>query len=435
MKTKVEYQPGIADVTKLLCEKYWLMRRNKPNEFVYTCQEIGQAFGFRPKDISNIAKTNSHLVVLNSQCIDCGKMHICHNRAHFNQLKLGSWRCDLCWKAFSKKTIQVQPLLEKPVEEESLEEEQKQVFLEYINNYRTAQLNEVPSVTKLSEVDRLLLAATIDSLGAEDLKTTISLHKIQSLPLSPIFMLDEHILHHLFELNLLLLAPEDNFEHISINEEQKLEIDYQRATFEFAYDTDDLNKVMVGAKSKKDIHALVVDKQFGIWCEDIQLAECLNYLTTRSKLNDLDPSITEKLFSVFKSCLAECSVSVMHYIIYRSVEMAAKLSQKSDTTQKHLSSSISTNIEQVFSQISTGMCRRNNSFRDDNHPQSAMTKLFFDHVFRIEDCGFYYTLDALFNPYRSQKVLEQVSYSMLGSAQSAIYSIKINISGSAKKVK
>ena len=426
MKTKLEYQPGIADATKLICEKYWLMRRNKPNEFVHTCQEIGQAFGFRPNDISNIAKNNSHLVVIDSQCIDCGKMHICHNRVQFNQLTLESWRCDPCWNALSKRTIQAQPLLEKPVEKESLKEEQKQAFLEYINSYRTTQLTEIPSVTTLSEADRLLLAATIESLGTDDLKTTISLHDVQSLPLSPIFLLDEHILHHLFELNLLLLVPEANFEYININEEQELEIDYQRATFEFAYDTDDLNKVMLGAKSKKDIHALVADKQFRMWCEDIQLVECLNYLTTRARLNNLEPYITEKLFSIFRSCLAEHSVSVMHYIIYRAVEMAAKSSQTLDTTQKHPSSSISSNIELVFGQISTGVCRRHNSFRDDNHPQSAMTKLFFDYVFGMEDCGFYDTLDELFNPYRSQKACGQVSYSMLGSVQSTSYSIKFD---------
>lgn len=426
MKTKLEYQPAIADATKLICEQYWLMRRNKPNEFVHTCQEIGQAFGFRPKDISNIAKTNSQLVVLDSQCVDCGKIHICHNRAQFNQLKLGSWRCDICWKALSKRTIQAQPLLEKPVEKESLEEGQKQACLEYLNSYRTTQLTEIPSVITLSEVDRLLLAATIESLGTDDLKTTISLHDIQSLPLSPFFGLDEHLLQHLFELNLLLLVAEDNFEYININEEQELEIDYQRATFEFAYDTDDLNKVMVATKSKKNIHALVADNQFRIWCENIQLAECLNYLTTRAILNNLEPSITEKLFSIFRSCLAENSVSVMHYIIYRAVEIAAKASQKSNTTKKHPSSFISNNIERVFGQISTGVGRRNNSFRDDSHPQSAMTKLFFDYVFGMEDCGFYYTLDELFNPYRSQKACGQVSYSMLGSAQSTSYSITIN---------
>lgn len=401
MKTKLEYQSGIADATKLICEKYWLMRRNKPNEFVHSCQEIGQVFGFRPKDISNIAKTNSHLIVLDSQCIDCGKMHICHNRAQFNQLKLESWRCDLCWKALNKKTMQAQPLLEKPVEKESLEEEQQQAFLEYINSYRTTRFTEIPSVTTLNEVDKLLLAATVESLGREDLKTTISLHDIQSLPLSPFFWLDEYLLQHLLELNLLLLVPEDNFTYININGEQELEIDYQRATFEFAYDIDDLNKVMIAAKSKKDIHALVADNQFRICCKNIQLGECLNYLTTRSRLNNLDPSITEKLLSLFRSCLAENSVSVMHYVIYRAVEMAAKSSQKPNTTQKHPSSSISSNIERVFGQISTGVCRRHNSFRDDSHPQSAMTKLFFDYVFGMEDCGFYYTLDELFNPYKS----------------------------------
>jgi len=428
MKTKLEYQSGIADATKLICEKYWLMRRNKPNEFVHTCQEIGQAFGFRPKDISNIAKTNSHLVVLDSQCIDCDKIHICHNRTQFNQLKLGSWRCDICWKALSKRTIQAQPLLEKPVEKESLKEEQKQAFLEYINSHRTTQLTEIPSITTLNEADRLLLAATIESLGTEDLKTTISLDDIQSLPLSPFFWLDEHILQHLYELNLLLLVPEDSFEYININEEQELEIDYQQATFEFAYDTDDLNKVMIAAKSKKDIHALVADNQFRICCKNIQLGECLNYLTTRSRLNNLDPSITEKLLSLFRSCLAENSVSVMHYVIYRAVEMAAKSSQKSNTTQKHPSTYISRNIEQVVSQISTGACRRHNSFRDDSHPQSAMAKLFFDYVFGMEDGGFYYTLDELFNPYRSQKPCGQVIYSILGSAQSTSYSIKMDYS-------
>ena len=106
--------------------------------------------------------------------------------------------------------------------------------------------------------------------------------------------------------------------------------------------------------------------------------------------------------------------------------MAAKSSQKSNNTQKHPASSISSYIELVFGQISTGVCRRHNSFRDDNHPQSAMTKLFFDYVFGMEDCGFYYTLDELFNPYRRQKACRQVNYSMLGSNQSTSYSIKID---------
>ena len=55
-----------------------------------------------------------------------------------------------------------------------------------------------------------------------------------------------------------------------------------------------------------------------------------------------------------------------------------------------------------------------------------MAKVFFDYVFGIEDCGFNYTLDELFNQYKPQNVLEYVSYSTLGSAQNINYSITID---------
>ena len=124
--------------------------------------------------------------------------------------------------------------------------------------------------------------------------------------------------------------------------------------------------------------------------------------------------------------MAECSVSVMHYIIWKAVESAAAFVQKPNVTRKHASNSISGNIERVFGKISSGSWHRSKSFRDASHPQSAISKVFFDYVFGIEDGGFNYTLDELFNPYRLKKALEQVSYSTLGSAQSTNYSITIN---------
>ena len=52
--------------------------------------------------------------------------------------------------------------------------------------------------------------------------------------------------------------------------------------------------------------------------------------------------------------------------------------------------------------------------------------MFFDYVFGIEDYGFKYTLDELFNPYRHQKAIKQMGYSTLGSAQITNYSITID---------
>ena len=319
-----------------------------------------------------------------------------------------------------------QEYLEYRLEQKRLEEERKQVALEYINHYRGTQLTEAPPVTELNEVDKLLLAATMESLGAENLKTTISLRDNISLFLSPFFGLDQKILHHLFKLNILLLAPEESYEYVSVNEEQELEIDYYHATFEFAYETNDLTKIMVDAKSKKNISALVSTTQFEMWCQQIQLGECISYLITRSKLNNLAPPIGDKLISLLRACLAECSVSVMHYIIYKAVESAAAYMQKPNITRKHASNSISGNIERVFGKIASGSWHPNQSYRDASHPQSAMAKVFFDYVFGIEDCGFHYTLYKLFNPYKPQQAIGQVGYATLGSAQSTNYSITIN---------
>lgn len=183
---------------------------------------------------------------------------------------------------------------------------------------------------------------------------------------------------------------------------------------------------MVGAKSKKNISALIANSQFEGWCQQIQLGECLSYLITRSKLNNLAPPIGDKLISLLKACLAECSVSIMHYIIYKSVESAAAYVQKPNITRKHASNSISGNIERVFGKISSGSWHSNKSFRDANHLQSAIAKVFFDYVFGIEDCGFHYTLNELFSPYTPKQVLKQMGYSTLGSAQSNSYSITIS---------
>lgn len=424
MKTKLEYQSNITETHKLICEKYWLREGDKRSGFIYTCREIGQEFDFKHQDIPSIVKANARLVVLDCQCIDCGTTKICHTRSQLTQLKSESWQCDDCWETFQER--REQEYLEYRLKQDRLVEERRQANLEYINQSRSIQLSSIPSITELNDVDKLLLAATVESIGTENLRTTISISDNLSLPLSPFSRLDEEILHYLFNRNLLILTPASSYEYINVSEENDLEIDFYQAVFEFTYSIEELTKIMINAKSRKDISDLVVDDQFKTWCHQIQLGECLSYLITRSRLNDLAPSISEKLVSQIRAYLAKYSVSVMHYIIYKSVESAAAFVQKPYVTRSHASNSISGNIERVFGKIHSGSWHPNKSFRDASHLQSATAKVFFDYVFGIADCGFHYTLDELLSPYRSQNSLEHVGYRVLGNAQSTDYTIKIN---------
>ena len=424
MKTKLEYQSDITEINKLICERYWLREGDKRSGFIHTCKEIGQEFDVKHQDIPSIVKINAHLVVLDCQCIDCGTTKICYTRSQLIQLDLIRWRCNDCREALEKRRDQ--QYLEYRIKQDRLAEEKRQASLEYINQCRSIQLSSIPSINELSDVDKRLLAATVESIGADHLRNTVSLRDNFSLPLLPFSKLDEEILHHLFNRNLLILVPEDSYEYITINEEKELEIDFYQAIFEFAYSIENLTKILINAKSRKNTSALVADSQFKSWCEKVQLGECLSYLITRSRLNDLAPPIGEKLVSLIRACLAECSVSVMHYIIYKAVESAAAYVQKPGITRRHASNSVSGNIERIFGKIHSGSWNRNKSFRDASHPQSAMAKIFFDYVFGVDDGGFHYTLDELFSPYKPQQTIGQVGYATLGSAQSTNYSITIN---------
>ena len=425
MKTKLEYQSDITETNKLICEKYWLREGDKRSGFIYTCKEIGQEFDVKHQDIPSIVKVNAHLAVLDCQCIDCGTTKICYTRSQLIQLDLIRWRCDDCREALEKRMDQ--EYLEYRLKQDRLAEGRRQTTLEHINQCRSIQLSSIPSVTELNDVDKLLLAATVESIGADNLRNTVSLCDNLSLPLSPFSKLDEEILHHLFNRNLLILAPESSYEYVTINEEKELEIDFYQAIFEFAYSIENLTKILINAKSRKNTSALVADDQFKSWCEKLQLGECLSYLITRSRLNDLAPPIGDKLVSILRACLAECSVSTMHYVIWKSVENAAAYVQKPGITRRHASNSVSGNIERVFGKIYSGSWSHNKSFRDASHPQSAMAKIFFDYVFGVDDGSFHHTLDELFSPYRSQKALEPISYLTLGNARSTNYLVTVDL--------
>ena len=387
MKTKLEYQQDIAELNKLICEKYWLRKGNEQNEFVHTCKELEQIFGLKHKDIFKIVKESAYLVIFDCQCINCNITKICHTRSEFNQLKIDAWRCDTCWKLLQKR--------KKHLEIEVVEYDKKQALLIHTNNYKASQLAKVPLLDEIDVIDSLLLAAVIESLGSQDLKTTVSIDDKLLLSLSPFFILDEKILQHLFNSNLLILNIDDNLDHFSLDKQQKLRIDYYRATFSFAYDSDSLIKVITSAKTKNNINVLVSSNNFRNWCQSIQLMECFNYLVNRSKLNGLAPYITEKLISLLMSCLASSSVSEMFYIIWRAVESAAAYSQKSGVTKKEASQSIYSNIKQNHRKVLNGKWKGRGCSRDKYHPQSAISIIFFDYVFGRNDCGFNFTFDEL----------------------------------------
>lgn len=426
MKTAIEYQPNVTDKNKEICEEYWLREKDNKTSYVFTCQSLGKKYELKQSEITNIVREHSYIKVLDCQCLDCGVTSECKTRFELTNLDIDNWRCDKCLEAFNEKREREQ--LEYILEQERLEQEQHQAITEGLNRYRAKQEDATPLFEELSLIDKLLLMAIVESLGSDNLKTTLSLTDNLQRPLSPLYTMDERILKHLFEANILLLNPLDSLDYVDITElgEIDINLDYSKATFDFAYDAKDITNLRVKVKEQRIINDLIDNIAFRDWCENIQLAECLGYFIERARINGLSPPLGEKMMSLLIANLTTYSVTELISLIWMAVENASSYSNKPNITNKHASNSIYTILKSNIDKVSNGIWKRKKFNRDSNLPKSAITTVFFDDIFKMHDCGFRYRLDELLESLEVEQLSKESSYLTLGSDKKINKIISLN---------
>ena len=110
-----------------------------------------------------------------------------------------------------------------------------------------------------------------------------------------------------------------------------------------------------------------------------------------------------------------------------AVESASSYSNKPNITNKHASNSIYTILQSNIDKVSNGIWKRKKFNRDTNLPESAISKVFFDNVFKVHDGSFKYRLDELFESLRVKQLPKESSYLTLGSDQEVSKSVSLNI--------
>lgn len=417
MKTIIEYQPNITTKNKNISEKYWLRENDNKTSYVFTCRSLSEKYELKQSEITNIVRENACIKVLDCQCLDCGVISKCKTRFELTNLNMSNWRCDTCLDAFNEQKERAR--LEYILEQERLEQEQNQAILEGLYKYRAEQEDDIPPFGELSLIDKLLLMAIVESLGSENLRSTLSLIDNMQKPLSPLYTMDERIIEHLFEANVLLLNPLESLDYIDVTEsgEININLDYSKATFDFAYDAKDITNLRIKVKEQKTINDVINNAMFRDWCGNIQLAECLSYLIERSRINGLAPSLGNKIMSLLQANLTTYSVAELCRMIWMAVESASSYSNKPNVTTKHASNSIYTILQGNIDKVDNGIWQCKPFNREVNLPRSAISKVFFDDIFKMYDCGFKYMLDALYDKYYES---EGAKYPTLESTQDAI---------------
>lgn len=413
MKTKVAYKLDITEDAKTICDKYWLrIKNNSKKPFIYSCKEIGDEFGLTYREITRIAEDNAYLTILDCRCVNCSTVKICCNRTEFIGSYLDSWECESCYlKAFYRR----QQDSRRDGNERALQQQliKENAFINQLIQFRQTQLYSVPSLDNINTVDHYLLVAVLTCLGTDNLRSTISLSDNLDTQLSPSYSLDTKILDRLMRKNLLLVNIENSYDYVHANEDCLLQFDLFKMTFDFAYSPDQLQKLIIDSKYDSSKKRLIHSFEYKECCQDIQLEECVSYLTYCSKNNNLAPIIDAKMASLLNTCLLDYSVSEIYYMIWEGVERASSYCNKPNIDKMRASNSIYGNIQKMYEKIDNQLIENKKYSRDDTHPKSVLTRTFFDEIHGIEDCGFRHTVDDLLKQLQPHKNISTIYYPRL----------------------
>lgn len=425
MRTEIEYKSDVIEEVRLICEKYWSRANNGRNVFIYTCKEIGEEFDYTAGDISKIAKDNASLVMLDCQCKNCSIKKICRTRSELVQANLNNWICSECLSVVRQRRYDENLAEIERRRQQALES--RQDLINIIEHYQRTQTESVPNIENISVIDSFLLASVIESIGTDNLKSTLSLRNNLQTPLSPSYRLDAEILERLCQKNLLIFNTKDAHQYVKLNEKGDLEVDFFQMNFDFSHNDDQLYQLIIDSNSEKSKSDLINNSEYKKWCQRIQLEESIRYLDKRAKMNDLSPSISEKMKNLLSICLLRYPISEVYYIIWGAVENASSYRNKPNITRSHASNSIYGHIQRRYDDLINYRLQSRRYNRDSKQAQSAIEKVFFDRIYKIKNCGFNCTVDELLAQLEPRKILKQSFYSNIMNVQSSYSSIEIHI--------
>ena len=396
MQHRVYYQPHIEESHKDLCKMYWLHNTDKKASFTYGVPEIAEKFNISKKEVPQLIRSGSYLLLDDYFCLGCNIQRIVRTRAELRQ-QTKEWRCEKCafiWSNSYNADRQIKEVLEK----------QNRTRLSEISNIVINQLNHLnarkpPKPEKLNIVDKYLLIIVLDVLANSNTKSIITLVNnscisIDKKSLSPSLILDIQILKRLHTKNLLTINYQESYRPFYINEKGNLEIDYKYADFNFSYSNEQLEELTNFLKTEDAKCELINHPEFSKWAENIIVHELIEYLLIESGSHSLYPTIEANTLAALKELAFNYSLNSCYYAIWSAVQYSAKFF-RNGANKKHATNTIGKNIERKLEILKKNPYTDKSFQRHNKLPQTLLSKRMLDDTFGIRDCSFKFPLNIL----------------------------------------
>lgn len=376
--------------TVQICKDYWECDEN--GKFTFTVAELTQRYSiksFQSESISRIAYNNCNAYSANVVCSRCNQPFVFENRKVYQQaVRHPEQVCSECQEeniAILRAEREAALALQKAQEEAALKQRRDAIQKVY-----ALGSPRVPDIHALTLEDAVYLLSFVRVAASEDL--TIYGPVVNAVErLSPTSDYSVEIVKHLMAKNLIVVHPDSSPDAFDFKEEKV---------------TYNVNKVLYSLPTSNDAEATSRfitqlqstfrtrewwpykwhEQKLSLW-KEVALHECLEYLVYILNQHQLPFNPGDKTRLVLSNLLEQYAVSQIFTMIYSCGVRAAAYYQKGGVTRQHAANTVVGRIEGYGDRAVAERWSVTYGGRDYNCPQSMVSRVLFNTVFKIGDKG------------------------------------------------
>lgn len=356
-----------------ICEEYWLL--DASGKFVSTVKEIAARNEMRLHHVSKLVKEHAHVWFPKVFCVRCKQHYKFGTRVQYQERsRYQGSVCNDCVEA------ECQALADK--KRARLVKMQEQASLEEVD------------LSALELTSKFYFVAAILSIGDEQLRRIEPLRYHPACSLSPDNDYDLKIIRHLIDRKLLVISLNTPLEVIELHADD-VGIDYATTVFDITLKLEQVRKLIADFLDDLVITNANERTEFVELCREIQLRECLSFLTNRLEEHQLSMVPGEKTKQVITICLERFSVAQLYNFIWRAVTNAAAYYMRSHVSKRQAANSVVGAITRYMEQAIANEWEVKPFKRNYNLPQSMLSQIVFNTVLNTDDGGFHRPLHEL----------------------------------------
>lgn len=350
-----------------ICEGYW--RQNKKGRFTLKIKDIADSHGLDPQKVSRLVEKYAFVWLDEIFCTQCKKFYTFSTRKQYRERhSFQNRKCTYCLEENRQAVI----------------EEKKRKIVQM----RESAESESVHLERLDIRSVIFLFSTVQALTDDEHNIINPLEMYPQCTLSPDHVYDREIIRHLIDKNILIINFGTSPEVVHLQDDDRFRIDLGKCLFESVFEHVKIKKFTNDFLFETTLPHINMSKIFKEMCKEVQLLECLTYLTKNLEEHQLYMAVDDKTRLVISECLDSFSVAQVYNFIWRAVRYAAAYYMRSSISRDEAANSaidyISRNMEQALAhgwEIKPYQ-------RIKELPQSSLSRVIFNLVLGTNDGGF-----------------------------------------------